>query len=153
MPLDMDKPREIPAGTPGYETTDANVGGVYNFLVILGIILVAIGLISWGMFRVFSGQDKAEQPSVSPFVETRQLPLGPTLQVNPREDWLKFREEQERTLETLAWQNRASGTAQVPIEDAMDIVAKKGLPVQGDSSAPATAAAAEKSPAQGAKKP
>ena len=54
--------------------------------------------------------------SDSPFADTRQLPLGPQLQVNPREDWLKFREQQEQSLETYAWENRTAGTVRVPIE-------------------------------------
>lgn len=67
----------------------------------------------------------------SPFADTRQLPLGPQLQVNPRQDWLRFREEQQKSLETLAWENRSAGTVRVPIEEAMDLLVKKGLPVQG----------------------
>jgi hypothetical protein len=89
--------------------------------------------------------------SESPFADTRQLPLGPQLQVNPREDWLRFREEQEKSLETYEWVNRAAGTARVPIEVAMDLLVKKGLPVQG---APQPQPADAKQPApEGSKKP
>jgi hypothetical protein len=72
-----------------------------------------------------------QSASDSPFADTRQLPLGPQLQVNPREDWLKFREGQEKSLETYAWENRSAGTVRVPIEEAMELIVKKGLPVQG----------------------
>ena len=133
MPPDMvDKTREVPERAPGYETTDANVGGAFNFLVILTVILLSTALVCWGLFRFFSKQDEADR-TASPFSETRQLPLGPQLQVNPREDWLKFHEQQERSLETYAWLDRAAGTVAVPIEQAMDILVKKRLPVQGDA--------------------
>jgi hypothetical protein len=58
------------------------------------------------------------------------MSLGPQLQVNPREDWLKYREQQERSLETYGWENRATGTVHVPIERAMELLVQKGLPVQ-----------------------
>jgi hypothetical protein len=134
----MDNPLNAPSTTPGYETSDAHAGGVFKFLLALGIVLIASGLVCWGLFRLFSMQDMSQQASESPFAETRQLPSGPQLQVNPREDWLKFREEQEKSLETLAWENQTAGTVRVPIEEAMDLLVKKGLPVQGAPQTPPT---------------
>jgi len=131
----MDKPHNASATTPGYETRDANAGGVFKFLVALGIVLVVAGLVCWGLFRYFSAHAVDRAASDSPFADTRQLPLGPQLQVNPREDWLKFRDEQEQALETYAWENRSAGTVRVPIEVAMELLVKKGLPVQGEPQA------------------
>lgn len=154
----MVKPNDTPANSPGYETRDANVRGVYNFLIFMAIALVAVGLVSWGLFRLFAAQNRAQDRddrNTSPFAETRQLPMGPQLQVTPREDWLKYRGEQERNLENLSWVNRATGIVRVPIEQAMDILVKKELPVQGVTP-PADAAkpAAPATPAaQGTKKP
>jgi len=147
----MDKLRNAPATSPGYETHDADAGGVFKFLVALGIVLVVAALTSWGLFRYFSTHAVNQAASDSPFADTRQLPLGPQLQVNPREDWLKFREEQEKSLETYAWENRSAGTVRVPIEEAMELLVKKGLPVQG---APETQPAdAKKAAPEGSKKP
>ena len=147
----MDKPHNVPTSTPGYETRDANAGGVFKFLVALGIILVVTCLVCWGLFRYFSGHAVDQAASDSPFADTRQLPLGPQLQVNPREDWLKFREEQEQALETYAWENRSAGTVRVPIEEAMELLVKKGLPVQGEPQA--QPADSKKQTPEGKKKP
>jgi hypothetical protein len=147
----MDKPLSDSATTPGYETRDANAGGALKFLMALGIVLVVTALVCWGMFRYFSAHAMDQAASDSPFAGTRQLPLGPQLQVNPREDWLKFREEQEQALETYAWENRSSGTVRVPIEVAMDLLVKKGLPVQGTPQA--QPADAKKQAPGGGKKP
>ncbi len=147
----MDKPNNAPATSPGYETRDANPGGVLNFLVALGIVLAVTGLVCWGLFRYFSAHTMNQAASDSPFADTRQLPLGPQLQVNPRQDWLKFREEQEQALETYAWENRSAGTARVPIEVAMELLVKKGLPLQGAPQAPA--ADTKKQAPEGKKKP
>lgn len=143
----MDKPHKAPTGTPGYETRDANTGAVLNFLMALGTVLVVTALICWGMFRFFSAHAVDQAASPSPFADTRQLPLGPQLQVNPREDWLKFREGQMQALETYAWENRTAGMARVPIEVAMDLLVKKGVPVQGAAPAPPAADSAKAAPA------
>jgi hypothetical protein len=144
----MDKPQNNPAATPGYETRDANVRGVFNFLVFLGVSLVVSALVCWGLFRYFSRR-QAEPASASPFAETRQMSLGPQLQVNPREEWLKYREQQEQSLESFAWENRAAGIVRVPIERAMELLVQKGLPVQSDTLPTQT----EKPAPPGSKKP
>jgi hypothetical protein len=151
MPPDMDKSHDIPKTSPGYETRDANTGGVLNFLVILGAVLAATALISWGMFRYLAVHDQ-QDAAASPFADTRPLPLGPQLQVTPREDWLKYREDQERNLENYSWVNRDTGIVSVPIEQAMEILLKKGLPVQGQTP-PASIEKPAESAAKGGKKP
>jgi hypothetical protein len=103
------------------------------------------------MFRIFEAHYVDRPATDSPFADTRELPLGPQLQVNPREDWLKFREQQEQSLENYAWENRTAGTARVPIEVAMDLLVKKGIPVQGAPQAPPPEAA--KATPEGSKKP
>jgi hypothetical protein len=128
----MHNPRDKSAASPGYETRDANVRGVFNFLVFLTGLLVVTAVLCWGLFRYFSRGDAGPVPP-SPFADTRQLPLGPELQVNPREDWLKYHERQEQSLETYEWENRGAGIVRVPIERAMELLLQKGLPVQSDN--------------------
>ena len=144
----MDEPHN-PSASQAYETRDANARGVFIFLVILGIVLVVVSLLCWGMFRYFTVHDVTGSVTDSPFADVRQLPLGPQLQVNPREDWLKYREEQEKSLETYEWVNRPAGIVRVPIEKAMELLVKKGVPVQVGSQA----AAPPKPSLAGSKKP
>lgn len=144
----MDKSQNTPAPPAGYETRDANVRGVFNFLVVLTVVLVLTFIVCWGLFRYLSAHPE-EPASVSPFAETRQLPPGPQLQVNPRQDLLQYQEEQEKSLESYAWENRSAGTVRVPIEQAMELLLRKGLPVQNA----APPADAEKTVSKGASKP
>jgi len=138
----MHKPHNASA-TPGYEARDTNVGAIVNFLAILAVVLVLSGLVCWGMFKIFSTHAVNQPATDSPFADTRQLPLGPQLQVNPREDWLKFRRGQEDSLQTYSWENQSAGLARVPIQLAMELLVKKGVPVQG---APQTQPAEENKP-------
>jgi hypothetical protein len=135
MPPAMDKSHGTPNASPGYETRDANTGAVINFLVIMAVALVVTGLVSWGVFRYFASHEQ-QNAAASPFFGTRPLPLGPQLQVTPREDWLKYRESQQRNLDSYSWVNREKGIASVPIDQAMDIIVKKGLPVAGQPAPP-----------------
>ena len=135
MPLSMDKSHGAPPPSPGYETRDANPRGVFGFLIVLSIVLVFTAIACWGMFKYFSASRASLTPS-SPFSNMRQLPAGPQLQVNPRQDLLNFRAQQERELESYSWENKEDGTVRMPIERAMDLLLKKGLPVApGASSA------------------
>jgi hypothetical protein len=144
MPSSMDKSHDASAVSPGYEKRDADVRGVFGFLVVLGIVLVFTALLCWGLFKYFSVRYAHREPA-SPFAETRQLPSGPQLQVSPRQDLLRFRAEQERSLESYSWENREDGTVRVPIERAMDMLLKQGLPVASDASASGTSDDKEKS--------
>jgi len=148
MPPNMDKSHNTPAPPSGYETRDANVRGVFNFLVVMTVVLVLTFIACWGLFRYLSAQPEAPA-SVSPFAETRQLPLGPQLQVNPRQDLLQYRDRQEKSLESYAWENRSAGIVRVPVEQAMELLLRKGLPVQ-NAEPPADTA---KSASKGAAKP
>lgn len=145
----MDKPQGASPDSPRYETRDVHAPGVLAFLVGLGLVIVLVALACWGFFGFDLAHFREPAASPSPFAATRQVPLGPELQVHSREDWLKFREEQQKSLETFGWENRSAGTVRVPIEEAMQLLVKKGVPVQGTTAAPP---AEPKKQAEGGKK-
>ena len=148
----MDKSHGATPASPGYETSDANVRGVFGFLVVLSLVLVFTAILSWGLFKYYSAS-QADRAPASPFAGTRQLPAGPQLQVNPRQDWLSFRAEQEHTLESYSWESRDDGTVRVPIERAMELLLQKGLPVAPSSSSSGTAVEAERPVPKGNTRP
>jgi len=148
MPSSMDKPHGAAASSPGYETRDANVRGVFGFLVVLSIVLVFTSIVCWGLFRHYSA-GRASLTPTSPFSNTRQLPTGPQLQVNPRQDLLKFKAQQEHSLESYSWENKEDGTVRVPIERAMEMLLKQGLPVAPTPSSTESSPQADKSGAKG----
>lgn len=148
----MADPHTRAPGSPGYETRDADTTGVLGFLAVLGAVIVTACVICYGLFYYYSKYALNQPATESPFADVRQLPMGPQLEANPRQDWLKFREEQRKSLETLAWENQSAGTVRVPIEEAMELLVQKGVPVEGQPAAPASSE--EKKPAsEGKKKP
>jgi hypothetical protein len=152
MSSSMDKMPGPPTASPSYETRDANVRAVVGFLVVLSLVLAFTAIVCWGMFKYFSASQANRAPA-SPFSESRQLPTGPQLQVNPREDLLRFRAEQEHALESYSWENRDDGTVRVPIERAMEMLLKQGLPVAPSASSTGTSSGAGKPAPKGSAKP
>jgi len=127
MPSSMDEER--PGSTsPGYETSDANTRGVLWFMGVLFVVLALTLSLMWLLLRHFAAVD-AGQRSPSPFADVRQLPSQPQLQVEPRQELLKYREEEKQKLDSYGWENRPNGTVRIPIERAMNELLQKGFPV------------------------
>jgi hypothetical protein len=144
MPSSMDDAGHADAGygvspAPGYETRDANTGAVLGFLAFLFLVLVLILFGTWQLFRHYAVAEQ-QPPPASSFAGVRQVPPEPDLEVNGREDLLKAFAKQQQELETYSWEDRKAGTVRIPIERAMDLLLRKGLPVvpreAGDEATP-----------------
>jgi hypothetical protein len=105
-------------------------------LVIVGVLAA---LAMWGLFlgvrKVEQGQDRPLSPL--PEARQRQLPPEPRLQADPSLDMQEFRTVEERLLTRPEWVDRQRGTVRIPIDLAMDVLARQGLP----TTAPAADAA------------
>jgi hypothetical protein len=112
----------------GYELRDANTGAVLGFLAFLAVVLAATLFGTWLVFRFFDYASRQPNPG-SAFGGVRQVPAGPLLQVNPRQDLLKTYADEQALLENYSWEDRKSGTVRLPIDRAMDLLLKKGVPV------------------------
>lgn len=55
-------------------------------------------------------------------------PPEPRLQVQPRADLQRQRADEDRRLATFGWVDREGRIARLPIEDAMRLLAARGLP-------------------------
>jgi hypothetical protein len=124
---------------PGYETTDASLGGVERFMIITGLFLAACFGLVWLMFVSLGSRETALDVKPSPVVPRPgdRLPPLPRLQTLPGDDLGAFRRSEAAALESWAWVDRAGGIVQVPIARAIEILAERGLPVPPPSAAPA----------------
>jgi hypothetical protein len=114
--------------TRGYEIRDANPAALLGFLALLFLVLAATLFGTWLVFRYFAFAGREPNPGSS-FANVRQVPPGPELQVDPREDLLKAYAEQQQLLENYSWADRKSGAVRIPIERAMDLLVQRGVPV------------------------
>jgi hypothetical protein len=132
-----DQYANTPAGA-GYEHTDAHVGPILKFMFWLAVAAVAIHFGLGLLFRVFVNQrieaTLPRYPLTSSSVS--KLPPEPRLQRNPREDILKFRLNEEDTLTGYGWVDKGAGRIRIPIDDAIRLTLKRGLPVRPETTTP-----------------
>jgi hypothetical protein len=126
-----DRPVKEPPDRKVYETKDLSFKGLMltaaGILGLMGLIF----LISWGLYRVF----QYENPGLldSPFTEPTTLPAEPRLQPNPEIDLRAFTAAQDSMLSSYGWVNRDSGFVRVPVDTAIEMVLKEGLPSRNSS--------------------
>jgi hypothetical protein len=130
--------REIPLAEArhpetNYDRSDLGARGIVYFLISLAITVIVIHLISWGMVRYLAAGRVAPAPRnaavITPFSQANPkgnpalLFPAPRLQPDPVADLNKFRAATEERLNT-------AGPGHIPIEQAIEAVAKNGLPVR-----------------------
>ena len=128
-----------------FETKDVKTGTILLYLGYLAVAVVATYIVCIFVYRVttkFAVQSETPPPPVRQEVGPT-LPPEPRLQgvpgheTDPQLDLRNKMAEDEKANERLEWVDRQAGIARIPVEDAMKIIATKGLPA-------APAAAAEK---------
>jgi len=136
-------------GGPGYEVRDVNARGVTILAVGLSAIVVVamalmVVLFDWLAARAARGQ----QPPLSLAGAPDALPPDPRLQAHPARDLAAMRAEEQATLDGYAWVDREAGIVSIPIQEAMERVVARGLPVRNATApdAQGTANAAEERP-------
>ena len=125
-----------------YDRTDLSANGILYFLITLAFTVLIIHLITWGMVRYFAGNRLAPAPrnaaivppawQISPKGDPALRFPAPQLQPDPVADLNKFRAASEERLNT-------AGAGHIPIEQAIEELAKSGLPVRPPPALPPSA--------------
>jgi hypothetical protein len=85
----------------------------------------------WGMFAFFvKTRNEAAPPPEFPLAvqQERRLPAGPRLQPIPANEIYEFRLRENAELTEYGWVDRNAGTVRIPIEQAKDLLLRRGLP-------------------------
>jgi hypothetical protein len=136
----------------GFEQSDASVTGIAVFLVSLLIFVAVIGLLCYGIGGWFNARMNREDGPNSKWTKTvdvRQLgnmPSSPELQnkvaeitqtfPTPRlltddgdQDVADLHAREDLLLSNYSWVDQSKGTVRIPIGQAMQLIAQRGLPV------------------------
>ena len=115
-----------------YEPYEQRIGAVVGFAIALAagtvLVLGLMRLTARALDRDAREGTQAIHPLVDP--EAVELPPEPRLQATPALDLARFRAREEERLGTYGWVDRPNGVVHVPIERAMEIVAREGLPAR-----------------------
>ncbi len=119
-----------------YEAKDIKVSGVMKFLVVMAVVLVASYYVCWVIYGLtmehFRGAE-APRPAVTQGVPPA-LPPEPRLQgvpghvTDPQQDLRDMLAADRAKLGQTRWVDEKAGIAEIPVEEAMKIIAEKGLP-------------------------
>ncbi|HEY1804076.1 MAG TPA: hypothetical protein VGG45_06305 [Terracidiphilus sp.] len=148
---DRGGPEKVDASA-GYERTDASVTGIAVFLVSLLIFVGVIGILCYGIGAWFNARMNREDGPNSKWTKTvdiRQLgnlPSSPELQnkvaeltqtfPTPRlltddgdQDVADLHAREDLLLDNYSWVDQSKGTVRIPIEQAMQLIAQRGLAI------------------------
>ncbi len=103
-----------------HETRDIHALGVSLAGAGLGLFLILVALMPLALVPAVGSLHDRVQPRVESF----KLPPEPRLQADSIDDLARIRAAELKQLES-------SGPGHIPIEQAMEIVARRGVPVRG----------------------
>jgi len=163
---DPDKTRKTDDRSPGYETTDANVRDTALFLVVLGASVAIVFVLAFGIGKLINmelaRQDgptnkwsqlagaKPGNLESDPQIQQQQLKAlvkrfpTPRLETDDGNlDVAEMHAREDILLNHYSWVDEQKQTVRIPITRAMQLLAQRGLPVEGQQSADAQAKATE----------
>jgi hypothetical protein len=118
-----------PAEQLGYEPSDANARTLVAWALGLFFVLVLSGGATVLFFDAMSAYARHHDPPVSPLAASESVsPPEPRLLENEPQDVASVRHEEDQVLETYDWVDKSRGAVRVPVERALELVAKEGLP-------------------------
>ncbi|MFZ0304701.1 MAG: hypothetical protein WAL75_18560 [Terracidiphilus sp.] len=157
MPLHSDNPHEHREPEPidtsqGYESTDVKVTGILVFIASLGIFVAVVGVVCYGIGAQINAHLNKEDGPNSKWTKTVEirdlgnLPSNPEMQNkvaeitkgfpmprvqvdNGDQDIADLHAREDILLDNYTWIDPSKGTVRIPIDQAMQIIAQKGLPV------------------------
>lgn len=142
------------APTPGYETSDVKVGGIVVFMISLFVFVLIFFVFCFGMGKVINSAlikhdgppnkwnaadystGKGKNLESNAVLQQQQLHAmtarfpTPRLQMDDGDqDVVDLHAREDLLLDHYTWVNQQQGTVRIPIGQAMEIVAQRGLPV------------------------
>jgi len=119
-----------------FEGQDIKVGAIYGYIVALGVATAAALLICVYILRFTSNYAASTDTPPPPSREAhpQEMPPEPRLQgvpghiTDPQQDLRNKMRDDAAANEKFEWIDHTTGIVQIPVKDAMKIIAEKGLP-------------------------
>ena len=125
--LHGDQRRDLPTG---YELSDLKPG----YIALFGIgVVIAVGLavVITSLFVHYRELQHARQETPVPrLARERESMPEPRLQVDAPNELRQMRAAEEAALNSYGWVDKEAGVVKIPVDRAMEVLAKKGLPAR-----------------------
>lgn len=127
------------SGQVSFERADVNVFQITAFGIGLLISCIVVIFAMWAMFHFLNKRADSQDEKMPPAMmqERQSLPPEPRLSglrpkpespVRPSVELEQLRADENAILENYGWVDPNKGTVRIPIDQAIDMVAQKGLP-------------------------
>lgn len=117
----------------GHEQSDANIRALTIFglglMVLTGVTLL---LMVW-LQDYLQARKAGSEPPPSPLAPERTLPPEPRLQVIPEKDLEQLHAMEDSLLNHYGWIVREANLVRIPIDSAIALIARRGLPARAES--------------------
>ncbi|CAL1239408.1 hypothetical protein [Candidatus Methylocalor cossyra] len=117
-----DRPQEP---LPERGEADIRTKALIAAVAVFGIAVLAVGLITWQLLQAWVASTPAPAPP------SRSVATGVPLQLAPAADLAALRAREEQLLHGTAWIDRERGLVRIPVERAMELLAKRAAPAPG----------------------
>jgi hypothetical protein len=117
---------------PLYEASDIDPRRVILIGAGLLATVLVIMTVTYIIYGFVSGRYLGRQPPASSLAHTRAPTPEPHLSVNAPEELRQLRATENAALNSYAWVDKENGTVRIPIDRAIEVLAKKGLPTRSE---------------------
>jgi len=139
-----------------HEPSDINVRSILWAGIGLVILAGIVHVFLWWLFDYYVAREAGlDRPRPLPLATrpSEPLPPEPRLQASPARDMNEMRTAEEARLHSYGWIDQKAGIIRIPVEQAMRLVAERGLPAgpEGEAQKEERPQAVEQEPAEGPK--
>ena len=131
---------------------EIGIKGIVWSGVALVVVALVVHFLIWGLLRGFDKLDDRRDVPLSPIESAIPQPADfpePRLQTNQERDLETVRDEEDLKLQKAGWVNRQQGVVRVPVDVAIDVIAKRGVaPLGAPPAVPAAPGTAPAPPVQ-----
>lgn len=133
-----------------FDKTDLSARGILVFFAVLAISGILIHVAVFGMYRAYDAYANKHDVEVSPLAKPQRAPEAavlqntpspnleripqPRLQTDDTTDMRAFLSQEEILLKAKPWKDQ-QGNIHLPVEDAMKLIAQRGLPTRSGPAA------------------
>jgi hypothetical protein len=114
----------------GHELSDLKPGYIALFGIALTAVIVAAAVITSLLIHFKAAEHSRQETPVPRLAQEREATPGPRLQVDANKDLRQMRAGEEAVLNSYGWVDKDAGIVKIPVDRAMEILAKKGLPAR-----------------------
>jgi hypothetical protein len=121
-------------GAGAYEHKEADVRLiVYSTLgLVVGMVIVCFIVV--GIFK-FMQKEMPREARISAIANPNTMPPEPRLQPHPADELQVLRQHEDDVLNHYGWVDQKAGVVRMPVDKAMDILARRGFPVKSEQTA------------------